>query len=209
MKRLLMICGLIASLGVAGCTSPILGTDNPSSSSQATLDSPPPTPTDTEENGMPEIQFVGYEEPTGYEWNAPANSTTERITIGAAGENQTGFEPHSYTIWNSDNTSHTVNITVVNRSGIVQTATVSIAPNATVELALRRPDDFAITIVVFNGSAPVSRVEINDDSNNFDCNAKGGQLAILTDGRMTATTFSTMVACPDEIDPIQPEKNSS
>ncbi|MFB6293617.1 MAG: hypothetical protein ABEH60_05090 [Halonotius sp.] len=158
---------------------------------------------------MPSVDFVGYDEPAGQETNPPVESTTETISIGVAGENRTNFEPHSYTIWNTDSTSHAVNLTVGNRSGIVRTTTVSIGPNASVELTLHRPDDYAITVVVFNESAPVSRVEINDDTNNFDCNAKGVQLAILEDGRMTASTFSTMVACPDDIGQLQPNTTSS
>ena len=70
--------------------------------------------------------------------------------------------------------------------------------NGTITITLSEPARYTTTIIVSEEGNSTSELRISEDPNDFDCNAKGVQVAILSDGKMDATVSSTLALCPGD-----------
>jgi hypothetical protein len=142
-----------------------------------------------------------------YSWAPPQNATVEKIVIGEQStddetQNSTTDEPqphpHTYTIWNNDSTNHRVQINISKQENVIRNESYHVPSNGTITIKLSEPARYTTTIIVSEGGNITSELRISEDPNDFDCNAKGVQVAILPDGKTDATVFSTLALCPGD-----------
>jgi hypothetical protein len=142
-----------------------------------------------------------------YSWAPPQNATVEKIVIGEQSSddetrNSTTDEPqphpHTYTIWNNDSTDHRVHIDISKQETVMRNESYHVPSHGTITITLSEPARYTTTITVFEGGNITSELRISEDPNDFDCNAKWVQVAILPDGKTDATVSSTLVMCPSD-----------
>jgi len=208
----LVACGLILLAGCVGVPQ----------TGQTNTETPDSTPTPTVESSdkdsqnqtessdsQPTVEHIGPYLPTerDYSWAPPRHATVEEIVIGERStddetQNSTTHEPqsypHTYTIWNNDNTNHRVQININRQANVIRNESYRVPSNGTITITLSEPARYTTTIIVSEGGNITSKLRISEDPNDFDCNAKGVQVAILPDGKTDATVSSTLVMCPGD-----------
>jgi hypothetical protein len=81
---------------------------------------------------------------------------------------------------------------------VIRNESYRVPKNGTVTITLAEPAQYTTTITVSEEGNITSELRITEDQNDFDCNAKGVQVAILPDGKTDATISSTLVMCPGD-----------
>lgn len=123
------------------------------------------------------------------EWD-PAGPAFRNLTVGAS----TGDDPeaHTYTIWNHDDDARRIRLTVVRNGTVVVNRTDRFPTDGTLSLGLAEAADYRLTIAV---PAENARRTLTDPVDDFDCNAKGTNVAVLEGGAIRTRSFSTLLAC--------------
>ena len=211
MKRSLTLvaCGLILLAGCVG-VSPTgqTNTETPNSTSSPSVESSDEHSQNETENSdsQPTVEHIGPYMPTefDYSWTPPQNATVEKIVIGEQStddetQNSTTDEPqphpHTYIIWNNESTSHRVHIDISKQENVIRNESYDVPSNGTITITLSEPARYTTTIRVFEEGNITSELRISEHPNNFDCNAKEVQVAILTNGETDATVSSTLAMC--------------
>ena len=208
----LVACGLVLLAGCVGVPQ----------AGQTNTETPDSTPIPTGESSdkdspnqiessdsLPTVEHIGPYVPTefDYSWTPPRHATVEEIVIGERAtddetRNSTTDEPqphpHTYTIWNNDSTDHRVQINISRQANVIRNESYRVPKNGTVTITLAEPARYTTPIVVSEAGNITSELRITEDQNDFDCNAKGVQVAILRDGKTDATVSSTLVMCPGD-----------
>lgn len=164
---------------------------------------PDGNPQDTTPSGTasPEVtpEYPSPEQGTDLVSKFDPERTDASVTVGGKPDDSEPSRSHSLLVWNAGTETRALSIQVTDRRDgtTVIDDTCEVSADGSVTVSFVEPSTYVVDVWL---PATGTGASVTVGPGLIDCNASSTYVRVDGDGGFTATTFSTAVACPSDLD---------